>query len=281
MQLRVTPDGTRTDVRQDIIRNSNAHAISITANNNWGLVTGPITPLDSGVPVAFDQWSHVMQVSGATNLSNGATKSGGALFVNGVIVKASSNAYTFSVNHPFTIGAQQFQGDIGGATPSEPSNFFKGVVDDADVFLWGTNVSDFNYGKFNAGEDNDWIKTQLVGIPLGDINLDGQVSGNGTGSATTDDVTALIQNFRYRRVIDGLQLGDWESRQHGDLNFDGIVDLQDAYVLRTGLKASGLGTLDFRLLVGSIPEPATAGFALSFLATACLMRRRRENISRG
>src|SRR5690606_11879593 len=141
IQLWVKPDGTLKDVRQDIIRNGNAHAISITANNNWGLVAGAIPPLDSGVPVAFDQWSHVMEVSGVTNLSSGATKSGGALFVNGVIVKASSNAYTFNANHPFTIGAQQFQGDIGGAVPSEPSNFFKGVVDDIDVFLWGTNVS--------------------------------------------------------------------------------------------------------------------------------------------
>jgi hypothetical protein len=274
MQLWVKPDSTRQNVRQDIIRNSNAHAISITANNNWGLVAGPVTPIDSGVPVAFNQWSHVMHVSGATDLDNGATQTGGALFVNGVIVKASSNAYTFNANHPLTIGAQQFQGDIGGATPSEPGNFFKGIIDDVDMFLWGTNVSEFDFGTFNAGEDNDWIVSQLAGIPSGDINRDGQVSGNGTGPVTTDDVSALVQNFRHRQIIDGLQLGDWNSRLMGDLKFDGIVDLKDAFLVRNGLIASGLGTLDFSLLAAAVPEPAAGALMLSFMMTAGLIRRR-------
>lgn len=277
MQLWVKPDGTRQNVRQDIIRNGNAHAISVTANNNWGAVIGTGVPLDSGVPVAFDQWTHVMHVSGATNLADGSTQSGGALFVNGVIVKAGSTPYTFNSNHPFTIGAQQFQGDIGGATPSEPGNFFKGIVDDVDVFLWGTNTSGHDYGRFHAGTDNDWISAQLLGIPDGDINRDGQVSGNGTGPASSDDVTALIENWRYRQVIDGLQLGDWNSRLKGDLNFDGAVDLQDAYLVRSGLMSSGLGTLDFSLLT-SVPEPATTTMVLTMLVAMGLARRRNHGV---
>jgi hypothetical protein len=278
MQLWVRPDSTRQNVRQDIIRNSNAHGISITASNNWGLVAGPVPPIDSGLAVSFDQWSHVMHVSGATNLASGSTQSGGALFVNGVIVKASSNAYTFTANHPLTIGAQQFQGDLENATPSVPANFFKGIVDDVDVFLWGTNTSNFDYGSFNAGEDNEWIVSQLAGIPAGDINRDGQVSGNGTGPVATDDVSALIQNFRSRQVIDGLQLGDWNSRLQGDLNFDGIVDLKDAFEVRSGLIASGLGTLDFSLLVGSVPEPTSATLLIATLIMASLKRRRHGGI---
>ena len=278
MQLWVKPDGSLQNVRQDIIRNSNAHAVSITATNNWGLVTGPIPPLDSGVPVSFNQWSHVMQVSGATKLSDGSTMSGGALFINGVIVKASRNAYTFVENHPLTIGAQQFQGDLGGATPSDPANFYKGIVDDVDVFLWGTNTSNFDFGTFNAGEDNDWIAAQLTGILPGDINRDGQVSGNGTGPVASDDVSALVLNWRYRQVFDGLLLGDWNSRLKGDLNFDGIVNLQDAFQVRNGLIASGLGTLNFDLLVASVPEPTTTALVLMAFAMTCGLGRSQRGL---
>lgn len=278
MQLWVKPNGLTQNARQDIIKNSGEHGISITENNTWGVVSDIPEPLDSGVPVQYDQWTHVMQISGITDLSSGSSISGGALFVNGVIVEAKLGAYEFHENQPLTIGAMQFEGDLGGATPSAPEYFYHGLVDDAKLFLWGENQSGSdNYGAFNAGTDNDWIAMQLSGFEEGDVNLDGMVSGNGTLPANVDDVTALIENWLTVQIIPvtsfagGLQMGDWNSRQNGDLNFDGIVDLKDAFILRDGLIASGLGALDFSLL--SVPEPST--IAMVLVCLGILGQRRR------
>lgn len=276
MQMWVKPNGSTQGVRQDIIKNSGEHGISITENNTWGLVADTPTPKDSGVPVAYDQWSHVMQVSGINNLSLGSSMSGGALFVNGVIVKAHIGTYEFHENQPLTIGAMQFDGDLGGATPSAPENFYHGLIDDVEVFIWGTNALNFDYGTFNAGTDNEWIATQLAGFDVADINFDGTVSGDGTGSAANDDVTMLIENWLTQQDIDGVQLGDWNSRQGGDLNFDGIIDLKDAFLLREGLMDSGLGTLDFSLLQ-AVPEPTAITLVTFALLVGGTLRRRNEN----
>ena len=278
MQMWVKPNGATQNVRQDIVKNSGEHGISITGNDTWGLVADTPTPKDSGVPVAYDQWSHVMHLSGVTDLSRGSTMSGGALFIDGVVVEAWKAVYEFHENQPLTIGAMQFEGDLNGATPSTPEYFYHGLIDDVDVFLWGTNTSDTDYGTFNAGTDNEWIAMQLAGFDDGDINLDGSVSGDGTGPASTDDVTALIENWLTVQTVNGVQIGDWNSRQQGDLNFDGIVDIKDAFILREGLLASPLsGSLDFSLL-GSIavPEPTALAMAGCALGIVIASRRRQR-----
>jgi hypothetical protein len=271
MQMWVKPDATRQNVRQDIVKNSGEHGISITASNHWGLVADVETPIDSGVPVAFGQWAHVMHVSGINNLQSGASMSGGALFVNGVIATAQIATYEYHNTQPMTFGGQQLEGSLSPA-PTAPEHFFKGVIDDASVFLWGTNTSSFNYGTFSAGTDNAWIASQLVGIHAGDVNRDGVVSGDGSGPATSDDVRVLVDNWRYAQRWDGVALGDWNSRIRGDLNLDGIVDLKDAFTVRQGLIASGLGSLD--LAQFAIPEPATGMLAAMFGVVGLGLRRR-------
>ncbi|QDS98816.1 dockerin type I domain-containing protein [Adhaeretor mobilis] len=275
MQLWVKPNGATQAVRQDIIKNSGEHGISITENNTWGLVTDSPDPRDTGAAVAYDQWTHVEQVSGVPFITKGSSQYGGVLFVNGVAVGAHTAATEFYVNQPLTIGAMQLEGNLDGATASAPENYYHGLADDASVFLWGRSTGGDNYGTFNAGTDNEWIAMQLSGFDAADINLDGSVSGDGTGSSSSDDVSALIENWLTVRTVDDVQIGDWVSRQAGDLNFDGAVDLNDAFLLRDGLAASGLGALNFGLLQ-AVPEPAAATLAAIAMLLGLSVRRKQQ-----
>jgi hypothetical protein len=111
---------------------------------------------------------------------------------------------------------------------------------------------------------------------LGDINLDGQVSGDGTGTWETDDVTALIQGWGYRHA----GAPDILSWKHGDLNRDGVTDLADFVVLRSALGPSG-ANLNLAGLLGSvpsavIPEPASLALLGLGMVALCAWRRTRR-----
>ena len=92
---------------------------------------------------------------------------------------------------------------------------------------------------------------------LGDINLDGIVSGNGAGAWATDDVTAFVQGWLHEQAD-----GDILSWKKGDLNQDGITDLNDFALLRTALGDS-IATADLQSLLSgaggaaSVPEPGS------------------------
>lgn len=103
----------------------------------------------------------------------------------------------------------------------------------------------------------------------GDVNQDGVVNGNGSGPATSDDVTAFIAGWK--------SVG-WTSNfdrfTHGDMNFDGRTDLLDWYMLSQN--HSGAISIDFaQLLEGQqIPEPgALTPWLLSLLLCRCRNRR--------
>ena len=270
--------------RQDLVMDTTQHGIFITADNTWGLQYANVGH-DSGVTVASsldaNGWVHVMQASAGGD---------GRLFVNGVAVAVRGTFYGSSFDDL----------SIGSNVPGD-GNFYSGVLDDVRLFLWGDNsdqlgqdgvvggVNDTNglnadgqdYGGFDLGGNNDWIVQELArlataagvaAIPDGDVNFDGVVSGDGSGPASTDDVTAFVEGWNSVRLVDGALVGDWVSRQRGDFDFDGVVDLDDAFVLRSGLLTSGLGTLDFSLLTGAvIPEPSTS--ILAFLGMLGLLSR--------
>jgi hypothetical protein len=93
----------------------------------------------------------------------------------------------------------------------------------------------------------------------GDINLDGVVSGNGTGPAATDDVTAFVQGWGSQQAT-----GDINSWKKGDLNLDGKVDVLDFLTLRQAFTASGSGASLSALSAlvgqgsaGGVPEPSS------------------------
>jgi hypothetical protein len=272
MQFWAKPNSSLQNVRQDLVKNTGEHGVIITPQNTWGLISDDDAgPTNSGVPVAFNQWTHLMMLSGFSDRINGRSNVGGVLLVNGVAVAARNTAYEFLENNLLTVGGRQ-------VTQSDPlTDPYRGLLDNIEVFLWGTSSANAaNYGPLNLGVDNEWIAQQLAGKNPADVNLDGVVSGNGTGPAATDDVTKLIQGYRSRRLVGGVQVGDWMSRQLGDLNFDGIVDLADAYILRQGLVSATGFVLDLSVLNGvGVPEPSSLALAAGSIALVAARRRRR------
>lgn len=270
---------------QGLIFDTLEQGIYITPSDTWGLwfddFDGP--GIDSGVDVntvANNGWTHVMQLAGFDDPTGGKSRTVGALLVNGVAVAAINSPYDTDFS-PLVVGAQS--DGLGGQL-----NHYAGTLDDVRLFLWGNNTGQNsgdgrlgqNWGTLDLAVDNDWIKNQLQTLGVtsrADVNLNGALSGNGTGPAATDDVTAFIQGWRSRRLVNGIQVGDWTSRQNGDLNYDGIVDLRDAFILHQGLIGAGAGGLDFGLLGIGVPEPGTATlFLVGSLALAATDRSRRR-----
>jgi hypothetical protein len=264
--------------RQDLVIDTPENGIFITDSGNWALQFDGGG--DSGVSVAStldpNGWGHVMQLGGLVDRAGGTSAFQGALYVNGVAVIATSPAQAYDANAtPLSIGSNQ----------AADGNFYHGVLDDVRLFLWGDNTGQDsgdgrlgqNWGTLDMNVDNDWIRQRLDELGVthhADVNLDGMLAGDGSGPVATDDVSAFVQGWQTRRLVGGVQVGDWISRQSGDLNYDGIVDIRDAGNLRHGLLSSGTGSFDFSLLDVEVPEPATAWLFITalFLAAASVRR---------
>jgi hypothetical protein len=132
-----------------------------------------------------------------------------------------------------------------------------------------TTFSDLSYyNKPYQGSICDVMKTCGNYSAVGDVNLDGVVSGNGAGPAQTDDVTAFVAGWRYNNNAGA---GDYLSWTHGDMNHDGKTNVDDFMLLRTALNGqisgSALNTLFGGQLpndgVGSaVPEPCSGSLAV-------------------
>jgi hypothetical protein len=114
---------------------------------------------------------------------------------------------------------------------------------------------------------------------IGDVNLDGVVSGDGTGPPETDDVTAFVLGWGFNNGAGAGTITSWKS---GDLNGDGKTDVQDFLLLR-GAFNGGISSAVVATLFGSagvnfdamaVPEPSAA--ALALLAALSLLHRRRR-----
>lgn len=108
----------------------------------------------------------------------------------------------------------------------------------------------------------------------GDVNLDGVVSGDGTGSTADDDVAAFVQGWNWQQATANV-----ESWKKGDLNLDGTTDVSDFFLMRGALTSAGLGIGASKLSTlfspGVVPEPATVALVLTAAAIACGIRRSR------
>lgn len=114
----------------------------------------------------------------------------------------------------------------------------------------------------------------IIGIPLapngieGDVNQDGVVSGDGTGPAASDDVTAFVQGWMTSGHSSVPQ-----AYGKGDLNLDRTTDLDDWIILHQLDPAMALSAL---AAIQSIPEPSTVLIALAACLPASLLRIRRQ-----
>jgi len=237
-----------------LVRDSDEHGVVITSSGTWGNAFDNAIR-DSGVAVAFDQWSHVQVVS-----RNGAA--GSILYINGVAVEANTPFYDPQRAVPLVVGSN-FAAD---------GEFFTGVIDDMNLFLWGDNemgspgtlTDGEDWGTFSLAEDNE-----VVAQFLSDAGVTNEADVNLDGSITAADASAFVGFYGFEQLVSGLVVGDLVSRQNGDLNYDGRTDLRDAFILHEALDAAGIPISIGDLIGGAVPEPASA--ALMLLASIGLL----------
>jgi hypothetical protein len=219
--------------------------------------------VNSTEAVAFNTWTHVMQRS---------FQGDAVLYVNGVGVAHTTNNTDTSVEIAVN-GDQNLVNMVFGAGVNKTTNYFAGQLDEWAFYVNGNNSTQtgppvgMDWGDIDMATDNDFIEQALAGKPLGDINLD--------GNTDEDDITEFVAGWLSTKSINGFQFGDLETRERGDFDFDGDVDLNDALVLRNGLLAAGSGAVLDLSALGNVPEPTSLVLLASALAAACGCRRRR------
>lgn len=173
--------------------------------------------------------------------------------------------------------AQALSGDSSGAVFYKRNGQWElsGVV--SSVFIFENQPGQTAvFGDLTAFSDLSAYYDEIMAIidahsgdfasKMGDINLDGQVLGDGTGSAASDDVTAFVEGWL---EDNSTGIGNIVSWQKGDLSLDGKTDLTDFLLMRNALlgAGSGAGASALSSLLGmgpvaTVPEPSSAALLL-------------------
>ena len=137
-----------------------------------------------------------------------------------------------------------------------------------------TNLSYYNEDYLNS------IKYIMESHPdysiVGDVNLDGIVSGDGTGAVMLDDVSAFVAGWQSNNGLGRGTLTSWKS---GDMNRDGRTDVVDFLRLRGALNGP-IADSAFAALFGGSVVPEPSALLLAILACGALLgsaRRRRRS----
>jgi hypothetical protein len=154
----------------------------------------------------------------------------------------------------------------------------------ANLLYSGQSTATFNpsnslaiYGNATAFADLSSYHDQILAIMsdhadysiMGDVNLDGLVSGTGAGPVPTDDISAFVEGWKFDN---GLGQGDITSWTKGDLNRDGVTNVADFALLRTAFNGQMSGSVVSQF-AGAVPEPSTG--LLGLLGLVSLMVRSR------
>jgi hypothetical protein len=264
MQFWVRPTATTA---QTIVMDTNQHGVRINSNGKFSMRYANVD-YESSISVTPNTWYHVEVVrpSGAAN--------GSRMYINGVAVVAAAGGYDDEWSD-LVVGANTAGDDSGNHTeiPSPvgftggTQEFFSGIVDDLSMFVLGTSTSTtpVSYGTFNFATDNAYAASTVSGIK----NIPGDVNNNGTFDV--NDKNAFISGWLKKNIVGGFQIGDMFSRTQGDLNLDGITNLQDLVLMQSALAGAGMGSITADQLV---PEPTTAVLVLVAAAPLVLRRRR-------
>jgi len=141
------------------------------------------------------------------------------------------------------------------------------------------------YGNYTLFADLSYYRNEILSIINdpemkkfsinGDVNLDGLVSGNGSGPTASDDVSAFLAGWRYSN---GKGIGDYTSWTRGDLNLDGKTDAADFFVLRNALNPSGSGSFlpSLEALLGGVGVPEPSSILLALAGALMVTSRRRR-----
>jgi len=248
-QVWVYPKSAGSTIAQHVVMDSRQHGVQTTTGGTWALVYGNTT-VNSNSAINFNQWSHV-EVAMPGTLPNREV-----LYVNGVAIAARQANYTTNADpvggenaYALTVGAA-----TGNTVPTVgTTNRFNGVVDELQLFVWGSTFDAStntvtNLGQFNYATDNEYAATHLTGV-AGDVNQ--------SGSLTQAGIDTFVANWLAEK-LNGVRVGDMTTILKGDLNFDGVTDLGDLAVLHAAIDGAGSGS-SFNLtgLNGlGVPEPA-------------------------
>jgi hypothetical protein len=116
------------------------------------------------------------------------------------------------------------------------------------------------YGQATSFADLSSYRSEILSITadpsysiMGDINLDGKVSGDGSGSASVDDLSAFVSGWLTTHP--SANIDSWKL---GDLNQDAVTDLHDFRMLRNAHPAAAALAPALGMAHAiAIPEPAT------------------------
>lgn len=259
-----------------------------------------ITPNDvaTGVTAQEDTWYHLSVVR-AAGPSNGSV-----FYINGKAEAIAFGEYATETivnvgegdvftnigeldTSPLTVGRATVDPRDGATSfdlPVSESFFFQGVVDDLEMFVIGLNDNDNlldggtnvlnDYGEYLVQRDNDYV---AAFAPI----VDGDLTGDDL--VTIADAAAFADNWLFENFLTGINpasgvestllVGDLFTRNKGDFNYDGVVNLEDWAVLNNANPTAGAAALR---MIASVPEPMS-GLLLAWLGvTACSWRHRQS-----
>lgn len=177
--------------------------------------------------------------------------------------------------------AQAAGGDSGGPVffKDDSNEWVLGGVMHAIYINNNQPVSVSVFGNFTAFTDLsiDHYSDQIEALKLsnqysivGDVDLDGVVTGSIVNGEATGDLAELIDGWLYNQAE-----ADIVSWKKGDLNQDGVTNIADFVMLRSAL-GGAISTAEFASLVNNVgvPEPSTLCLAMMLAAASMASRRR-------
>ncbi|HEY3391590.1 MAG TPA: PEP-CTERM sorting domain-containing protein [Lacipirellulaceae bacterium] len=256
-QLWVYPRGPNPGTVQNVVSDLNQHGLRINAAGQWVMRYNG-ADVNSNRAVAFNEWAHLMVVRPTAAAPTG----GSIMFLNGEAIAAAPGGYNGAPtpNEFLVVGSEP-----ADATGNSDMEFFRGVLDDMNMFVMGTVTNGPNPAPgtytFDLTADNKYVANSalsgITGVP-GDVNQDGSV-----GAA---DIDALVAGWFNEKRLNNVRVGDVQTLRDGDLNLDGVTNLADVFLLHDALLAGTGSGFDFsRLPGGSVPEPSTLALSVLLL----------------
>ena len=181
--------------------------------------------------------------------------------------------------------AQVVSGDSGSSVFYKRNGQWEliGIVNAQYSTIENQSTANAVYGNYTTFADLTYYHDDIFNIMnananysvLGDINLDGVVSGGTSGGVPTGDIAAFVSGWGYNN---GTGAGTITSWKNGDLNHDGKTNSADFLLLRTALNPSGAGGLTLESLLGGVgvPEPTSLFLALAGAGVFAYSRHRRR-----
>lgn len=266
-----------------VLDDGEQHEFRFTSDGLWSPETRNDV-VNSTATVTLNQWTHLAQVR-----PNGVA--GGSLaWVNGVAVVSQTGDYPTSLAG-LVIGANSAPDGLGGTTePPAAGSYFKGLVDEIDMFVLGGTYGAFKYTSDNGYFTDVFLPSKSATYAYVDVTgprgtADGHndkvwVNGdiNFDGVRTQADVNAFVAGWRSSNASTiqgaGPKFGDYVTLGKGDLDLDGDTDIDDWVRLRAYFAGSGASLPSLESL-GGVPEPGTLALAIFAWGFATLRRGKR------